>query len=1075
MDTSCNDFVLAGLRTAPFVNPKSIANNDCRNGINYIAVSYEKLDELHKLVLETIRGTARALVNQVHAAATIARAASNRAVPPSGSERARAAVYRAVPLSSQRLALSARRRRLAEDFKAELGKYGADADVHRAIQANLACSLSLYHHASGRGDSCVSKPPQSCFDELALSRSSRETSSQIVEAAATAQALCLQTACANKLESLEDSAVSEQPPSSCRELAKSVNATCVAAAETSNGAWGLPSNSETTAHIGGAVSLAEHLCERSVLPLTKLGSSQYSTEDQRRAVAEQMIHGAPRSSFEPGVHNSGSGSYPFKTQLEEAQKAHSGLKPTQNEKQVLINPDVQSLLRILEFLNGDRTHRALSPIAKELVEVIVYDSYEHNAGGLLHAPGEGESSFASAVKDFARGKGAVDIGSKILQRTSERQIDAEIMKILIEIATATLLHQESLSSSYEEKVDRISKLAATQVPAPPLPADVRLLEERLHNARENSAKAYDRRLFKVLSTQSVVEGARSHLGGPEATTLPSAALLADLSIRATKGVPATPQTLDDIRQLVEGQKTVPHLLWQHITNKMSGAIDEKAEASTYLNKLSDRVFGNPFETVFASPVLIKDELLTIARDHIIEWIKVNEKEFKKCYGDTFNDDRYFLMLEQIVDLLSPKDNSERSNSERALETEAGDKTGELVLGAYKHVFKSDVGVFTLRSVMSSLWTNATKMHDVHRMASEEKLRDALKRYLERVLFIIRNLIKEDAQQKCSVQFQHENVNLTNNVKQLLDTIESTQAPLLKDFKSWFGDVDKGNLVKVLLAALTIPAGVYAVNSLRNMAVHTPGKHLPQQVAHDLERAARGHSIQESVAKVLETVADEVPLNLEVRKSLQMKAQQLAHSLPRVSTEPSPGLPSSMQYTHGPHWLPWRPLHYPPVHAFPEGTFAHGAHLHLGGPPVHQGPYVYQMPYQPGAASPVGPAPGPPESFSGTLKSLAAGLGHVGGLGSIASLFGGLLGGDKNSQGEPEEDAELNAMRLDELRRGLSERAESQAQHKKGDADPPRPRASGTPRLIVPRVPRSLPPSPPLKRSNSKMPRLIVPR
>lgn len=211
MDTSCNDFVLAGLRTAPFVNPKSVANNDCHNGINYIAVSYKKLDELHKLVLETIRGTARALVNQVHAAATIARAVSIRAVPPSGSEKARAAIYRAVPLSSQRLALSARRRRLAEDFKAELGKYGADADVHRAIQVNLACSLSLYHHASGRGGSCVSNPPQSCFDELALSRASRETSSQIVEAAATAQALCLQTACANKLESLEDSAVSEQP------------------------------------------------------------------------------------------------------------------------------------------------------------------------------------------------------------------------------------------------------------------------------------------------------------------------------------------------------------------------------------------------------------------------------------------------------------------------------------------------------------------------------------------------------------------------------------------------------------------------------------------------------------------------------------------------------------------------------------------------------------------------------------------------------------------------------------------------------------------------------------------------
>jgi hypothetical protein len=387
MDTSCNDFVLAGLRTAPFVNPKSVANNDCHNGINYIAVSYKKLDELHKLVLETIRGTARALVNQVHAAATIARAVSIRAVPPSGSEKARAAIYRAVPLSSQRLALSARRRRLAEDFKAELGKYGADADVHRAIQVNLACSLSLYHHASGRGGSCVSNPPQSCFDELALSRASRETSSQIVEAAATAQALCLQTACANKLESLEDSAVSEQPPSSCRELAKTVNATCVAAAETSNGAWGLPSNAETAAHIGGAVSLAEHLCERSVLPLTKLGTSQYSTEDQRRAVAEQMIHGAPRSSFEHGIHNPGSGSYPFKTQLEEAQKARSGLKPTQDEKQVLNNPDVQSLLSILEFLNGDRTHRALSPIAKELVQVIVYDSYEHNAGGLLHAPG----------------------------------------------------------------------------------------------------------------------------------------------------------------------------------------------------------------------------------------------------------------------------------------------------------------------------------------------------------------------------------------------------------------------------------------------------------------------------------------------------------------------------------------------------------------------------------------------------------------------------------------------------------------------------------------------------------------
>ena len=288
-----------------------------------------------------------------------------------------------------------------------------------------------------------------------------------------------------------------------------------------------------------------------------------------------------------------------------------------------------------------------------------------------------------------------------------------------------------------------------------------------------------------------------------------------------------------------------------------------------------------FEEIFRFPFLIKNEILKIAQEKIQEWMRIFHQELEKYSFEVFVDSLH--VVKRIVDMLPFASSEMTPAAVQLIARQVGDFNPD-VLHAYFKKYKDDTQSQTFTETAALMWNNAKKkVGDHDDKVPREKLKAALKQYLERVLYIAQLIIGMDVHTQRG---------------ELLDPVarEQVMEGLMNSASN------NMNFTKDIEALLD--SGRHLPTLQKNPATSTHGNHLPEQNSHEGPQS-RGHSQTSMEAK---------QVNAAVRSNLLRTAEKIA---PSVSTEPT----LEEETSDATKWIKSKPLQGIfswRQHQFPEG-------------------------------------------------------------------------------------------------------------------------------------------------------------
>jgi hypothetical protein len=872
----------------------------------------------------------------------------------------------------------------ADDGRGEVSHYGTIAVRNYVEQMRLACSASLYRRARGE-EPCAQSAAQSCLDLLAHADDAQKP--RVISDGAVAHALCLQVACANGLRRLED-VEPGNGSSNCDENARTAAASCAlaAAAGAATGVLAPESENLTTR----AVNLADRICRSSLVSLARLGNQDLGTPNLRQKAAEEVLRAAQTPA-----------SRSVATQKPNPQTLSQQLQRAAQQKKSMVaalsDAAVSSALRLRKSKTAGNEKATL------LVRGIVESSYGGNAGGLFRE--RGNTSPRSSVLNLARkakelfqystgAKSLAQGGAEYAQGWISENIDLVLETTLIDIAEEALIATNLQSDDVYKKHSSELRKLLSQYSHVPAEVPVTLLLERLGEAWYDNAVRRRTRVNKAVRMNDAVES----LGPLLSSGKTDFSSLAGAGFRVLTGAPLSPKRQRDLKQLMRGETSLSNAL----AGKVSGMISGR-ESAERLTEIYTNVLDDPRGLIEAEGGLTKLARTAIERE-------VSSEHPAATFDENKNAQEYAIGLLEVVF---------KGVLEKRIERKY--ELDKRIFDKYHEKFKD---FEDLHSFVQNAWS---------RLASEassiSNIRDRLRRVLsdlfQRLIYIARVAFRVHLS-----EFHPNGSNLTSYVTDVSPLVEEvindlTEAPLqyiLNSFTDWFGKPASSGqemLVKGALTAAAGTAGALAAYKLYKLAMHTRDKHLPPQIAHDLERAAHGRSLDEGVANVIGTVAAEVPMKGEERNSLRAFAERLAHGL----TGQTEAFPAAEHPPLQPHSYPSAYLSavHPPFHprAIPYESYypyGHPAYTHAygngppyappalhGASPVLHYPPLYLAHQAERAVRPVQDATGSGHdaSLKGSLKSLVSGIGDFGGLAGIGSLFSGMLGNEQGGE-EPED-------------------------------------------------------------------------
>ena len=259
-----------------------------------------------------------------------------------------------------------------------------------------------------------------------------------------------------------------------------------------------------------------------------------------------------------------------------------------------------------------------------------------------------------------------------------------------------------------------------------------------------------------------------------------------------------------------------------------------------------------FEEIFRYPFWIKNEILKIAQEKIQEWMRIFHHELEKYSFEVFDDSLH--VVKRIVDMISYASIKMTPTAVQFITRQVGDFNPD-VLHAYFKKYKDDTQSQTFNETAVLMWNNAKKkVGDHDDKVPREKLKAALKQYLERVLYIAQLIIGLD------VRTQRGEVIDPVAREQVMEGLMNSASNNMNFTKDIEALLDSGRHLPTLQ---------------KKPATSTPGNHLLQQNSH--EGPQPGEHSQTSME------AKQVPTNAAVRSNLLRTGEHIA---PSVSTEPT---------------------------------------------------------------------------------------------------------------------------------------------------------------------------------------------